>query len=79
MDNLFLYTTKEVIFLQIPNHSDIHEFPMKKKSKKIKTDIKDVSTTLRQEGSGYITSDVTGSYTGMAMDLEPPTQDADDL
>ena len=63
----------------MPKHYEIHEFPVKKKSKKIKKDIKNIATTMIEEGSGYITSDVAGSYTGMTINLESPVQDADDL
>lgn len=42
-------------------------------------DVYDLATTLRNEGTGDINSDVSGSYTGMTSDNEAPVQDADDL
>ncbi len=42
-------------------------------------DIYDLATTVRNEGTGKIASDVSGSYTGMTNDNEKPIQDADDL
>lgn len=37
------------------------------------------SHTLREQGRGFILSDVLGSYTGTDEDGERPVQDADDL
>ena len=42
-------------------------------------DIYDLATTVRNEGTGKISSDVSGSYTGMSNDGERPIQDVDDL
>lgn len=41
--------------------------------------IEDDSRTLREQGRGFILSDVLGSYTGTGEDGEHPVQDADDL
>ena len=41
--------------------------------------VRDDSHTLREQGRGFILSDVLGSYTGTPKDGGQPTQDADDL
>ena len=41
--------------------------------------VRDDSHTLREQGRGFILSDVLGSYTGTAEDDPVPEQDADDL
>ena len=41
--------------------------------------VRDDSHTLREQGRGFILSDVLGSYTGTDEDGERPVQDADDL
>lgn len=41
--------------------------------------MQDDSRTLREQGRGFILSDVLGSYTGTDEDGERPVQDADDL
>lgn len=51
----------------------------KSAEKKLSEKIRDISATLRKEGTGDIESDVTGSYTGISNKSEWPIQDADDL
>ncbi len=68
----------------MPNDNFFNRFLKGNKSKdkdaiKSDIDVYDLASTLRNEGKGYINSDVNGSYTGITNDNEKPIQDADDL
>lgn len=58
---------------------DNHKYRRIKANNPKKDLIKQITNCIKNEGKGFIKSDVGGSYTGMGVNYEDPVQDADDL